>query len=103
MLEKPRRVLTKKVHSTVDTNKKGGRHTKYQQKKWEFNGTSTHLLDGYINANQRLFSTFLSKITKYNRVPLAFHPSVARLLGHDPTPQTNLSGHKIQTIVSDNF
>ena len=38
------------------------------------------------------FSTFLSKITKYNRVHLGFDPSVARLLGHDPTPQTNLSG-----------
>ena len=32
------------------------------------------------------FYTFLSKITKYNRVPLGFDPSVARLLGHDPTP-----------------
>ena len=30
----------------------------------------THLLDGYISANQRCFSTFLSKITKYNRVHL---------------------------------
>ena len=45
------------------------------------------LLDGYISANQRFFSTFLSKITKYNRVPLGFDPSVARLLGHDPTPR----------------
>ena len=33
------------------------------------------------------FSTFLSKITKYNRVPLGFDPSVARSLGHDPTPR----------------
>ena len=41
-----------------------------------------NLLDGYISANQRFFPTFLSKITKYNRVP-----SVARLLGHDPTPR----------------
>ena len=56
-------------------------------KKREFNGTSTHLLDGYISANQIFFSTFLSKITKYNRVPLGFDPSVARLLGHDPTPR----------------
>ena len=45
-----------------------------------------HLLDSYIGANQR-FSTFLSMITKYNRVPLGFDPSVARLLGHDPTPR----------------
>ena len=59
----------------------------YMEKKEEFNGTSTHLLDGYISANQRFFSTFLSKITKYNRVPLGFDPSVARLLGHDPTPR----------------
>ena len=29
----------------------------------------------------------MSKITKYNRVPLGFDPSVARLLGHDPTPR----------------
>ena len=35
----------------------------------------------------KIFSTFLSKITKYNRVPLGFDPSVARLLGHDPTPR----------------
>ena len=56
-------------------------------KKREFNGISTHLLDGYISANQRFFSTFLSKITKYNQVPLGFDPSVARLLGHDPTPR----------------
>ena len=28
-----------------------------------------HLLDGYISANQRLiYSTFLNKITKYNRI-----------------------------------
>ena len=33
-----------------------------------------------------IFSTFFSKITKYNRVHLRFNPSVARLLGHDPTP-----------------
>ena len=26
-------------------------------------------------------------ITKYNRVPLGFDPSVTRLLGHDPTPR----------------
>ena len=45
------------------------------------------VLDGYISANQRFFSTFLSKITKYNRVPLGFDPSVARLLGYDPTPR----------------
>ena len=32
-------------------------------------------------------STFLSKITKYKRVPLGFDPSVARLLDHDPTPR----------------
>ena len=57
------------------------------EKKGEFNGTSMHLLDGYISANQRFFSTFLSKITKYNRVHLGFDPSVARLLGHDPTPR----------------
>ena len=36
----------------------------------------------------KIFSTFLSKITKYNRVPLGFDPSVARLLGHDPTPRS---------------
>ena len=24
-------------------------------KEWEFNGTTTHLLDGYISANQRFF------------------------------------------------
>ena len=30
----------------------------------------------------KIFSTLLSKITKYNRVL-----SVARLLGHDPTPR----------------
>ena len=35
----------------------------------------------------KIFSTFLSKTTKYNRVPLGFDPSVARLLGHDPTPR----------------
>ena len=35
----------------------------------------------------KIFSTFLSKITKYNRVPLGFDPSVAQLLGHDPTPR----------------
>ena len=48
-----------------------------------------------LTAHQRIFismpikdfSTFLSKITKYNRVPLGFDPSVARLLGHDPTPR----------------
>ena len=40
----------------------------------EFNGTSTHLLDGYISANQRFF-TFLSKITKYNRVHLEGDPA----------------------------
>ena len=34
-----------------------------------------------------MFSTFLGKITKYNRLPLGFDPSVARLLGHDPTPR----------------
>ena len=28
----------------------------------------------------------MSKITKYNRVPLGFDLSVARLLGLDPTP-----------------
>ena len=39
------------------------------------------------SANQRLFSTLLSKITKYNRVHLRFDPSVARLLGHDPIPR----------------
>ena len=52
----------------------------------------------HINASFRrlyqcqsnIFSTFLSKITKYNRVPLGFDPSVARLVGHDPTPQTNI-------------
>ena len=54
---------------------------------WEFTGTSTHHLDGYISANQRFFSTFLSNITKYNRVSLGFDPSVARLLGNDPTPR----------------
>ena len=42
-------------------------------KKREFNGTSMHLLDGYISGN-----TFLNKITKYNQVPLGFNPSVAR-------------------------
>ena len=49
----------------------------------------------HINASFRrlyqcqsnIFSTFLSKITKYNRVPLGFDPSVARLLGDDPTPR----------------
>ena len=35
----------------------------------------------------KIFSTFLSKITKYNRVPLGFDHLVARLLGHDPTPR----------------
>ena len=34
-----------------------------------------------------MFSTLLNKITKYNRVPLGFDPSVTRLLGHDPTPR----------------
>ena len=55
-------------------------------KKGEVNGTSTHLLDGYISANQRFFSTFLSKITKYNQAHLGFDPSVARLLCYEPTP-----------------
>ena len=72
-----------------------------QQQKREFNGTSTHVLDGYISANQRFFSTFLSKITKYNRVPLGFDPSVVRLLGRDPTPQTNLSGPLSTTSKND--
>ena len=45
-----------------------------------------------LNVNQKknqskIFSTFLSKITKYNRVPVGFDPLVARLLGHDPTPR----------------
>ena len=35
----------------------------------------------------KAFSTFLSTTTKYNRVPLGFDPSVARFLGHDPTPR----------------
>ena len=30
---------------------------------------------------------YISLHTKYNRVPLGFDPSVARLLGHDPTPR----------------
>ena len=46
-----------------------------------------HFLDGYISVNQRFFSAFLSKITKYNRVHLRFDSSVVRLLGHDPTPR----------------
>ena len=29
-------------------------------KKIEFNGTPTHLLDGYISANQRFFLLFLN-------------------------------------------
>ena len=45
------------------------------------------------------FSTFLSKITKYNQVHLGIDPSVARLLGHDPTPKTNLSGKKLWLIL----
>ena len=57
------------------------------EKTREFNGTSTHLLKGYISANQRFFSTFLSKITEYNRVNLGFNPVVARLLGRGPTPR----------------
>ena len=69
------------------------------EKTRELYGTSTHLLKGYISANQRFFSTFLSKITKYNRVNLGFNPVVARLLGRGRSiarpwsyPQTNLSG-----------
>ena len=42
------------------------------------------------------FSTFLSKITKYNRVPLGFDPSVARLLGHDPTPRLTYPVSKME-------
>ena len=52
------------------------------------------VLSGFSKRKKRLyqcqskfFSSFLSKITKYNRVPLGFDPSVARLLGHDPTPR----------------
>ena len=33
------------------------------------------------------FFTFLSKITKYNRVHFGSDPAVVRLLGHDPTPR----------------
>ena len=67
-----------------------------------------HLLDGYISANQRFFSTFLSKITKYNRVPLGFDPSVARLLGHDPTPdqlvrQDGETNNAVTQFVGDNI
>ena len=34
--------------------------------------------NGYISANQRFFSTFLSKITKYNRVIRSLGRSIAR-------------------------
>ena len=49
--------------------------------KKKFNGTSTHLLDSYISANQIFFSTFLSKMTKYNRVQdiIDFTDSVGHL------------------------
>ena len=58
-----------------------------RKKEWEFNGTPTHLFDGYISANQIFFSTFLSKITKYNRVPLGGALAVVWLLDHDLTPR----------------
>ena len=40
----------------------------------EFDVTATHLLDGYISANQRFISIFLSKITKHNRIQLEAIP-----------------------------
>ena len=39
-----------------------------------------------LTAHQRIFK-------KYNRVPLGFDPSVARLLGHDPTPRPTCPAH----------
>ena len=33
------------------------------------------------------FSTFLSKITKYNRAHVGGDPAFIQLLGHDPTPR----------------
>ena len=52
----------------------------------------------------KIFSTFLSKITKYNRAPLGFDPSVARLLGHDPTPRPTcpVHGNKTKNLSSLN-
>ena len=41
------------------------------------------------------FSTFLSKITKYNRVNLGFDPSITRLLGHDPTHRQAIQAHYV--------
>ena len=46
-----------------------------------------HIFLTVISVLIKDFSTFLSKITKYNRVPLGFEPSVARLLSQDPTPR----------------
>ena len=45
---------------------------------------------------KRFFSTFLSKITKYNLVHSGFDPSVARLLGHDPTPRPPCPVNKLK-------
>ena len=56
---------------------------------WEKNEnlTAHQRIFRLYQCQSNIFSTFLSKITKYNRVPLGFDPSVARLLGHDPTPR----------------
>ena len=43
----------------------------------------------------------MSKITKYNRVPLGLDPSVARLLGHDPTPRPTCPVNRKQSVVVD--
>ena len=45
-----------------------------KKKKREFNGTPTHISDGYISANQRLFYTLMSKITMYSRIHLEAIP-----------------------------
>ena len=57
--------------------------------KGEFNGTPTHLLDGYIRTNQRLYSTFMSKSIIEFTCRRSRIRSISRPWSH---PQTNLSG-----------